>query len=183
MLLLTTYRCKLRNLMENMVCKFFTAPWQCWHLVVANETHTEYACYWNTALLISRLPVWLTVALNHEVGNIWWLVDIPYWLLLPFCPNILGRWGGLWVVFCKSVSAVWAVSTIIGGWNTQTLISEIKPLHWQVVGDAKISSLCSLAPSYPNFYYLIFFLSSSSSDGSEWYVHFWQQRHLWTYCS
>ena len=59
-------------------------------------------------------------------SHIWWLIESLQWLFLGFCPQNLEGARDLKMIFCWSLSTVWAVSSLIGSGDTETLTALIK---------------------------------------------------------
>ena len=91
-----------------------------------------------------------------------WLVESPWWLLFPFCPQNFGKVLGAyeWYFVCLWVQFFWGVSILISGGDFQTLMAIIKFtctfLHSEVqCGLLKhcsyaLSLFCALSVFYPS---------------------------------
>ena len=70
--------------------------------------------HWNAFLLLKLffMQTQQTFTVASYFFSVHDIIDISHWLLEEshlrgcFCPNFLGRWRDLWMVFCQSVSAV-----------------------------------------------------------------------------
>ena len=83
--------------------------------------------------------LWYSLTIYSFLVCFWWLVERH--LSGCFCPKSLGDGGRDLQMLCQSASAVWVVSTLIGGWECSNLNCynsiHLNLLHLEAVGIIK----------------------------------------------
>ena len=99
------------------------------------------------------------ISMNSDIGlqsrstvADWWLVENhPSICVHLFGPKFYEDGVNLWMIFCKSISGDWVVTTVIGDGDTQTLTSVIKLIWtfctWRGCWNIALMALCSFASS------------------------------------